>query len=53
MQIIGAEWTSVVNMLLIQCGCGARFKHRADRQHIRCKSCGSYANLHQLRETTP
>lgn len=49
MQIIDASWTPRVNMLIIQCGCGIMFRHRADRWTVECP-CGRGEGLGRLRE---
>ena len=49
MQIIGATWTPQVNILRIECECGARFDHRADRWQV-CCPMGHTSNLVPLRE---
>ena len=50
MKIIGATWTAVVNLLLIECICDNKFYHRADRWNVKCHNCGGHANLRDLRE---
>lgn len=51
MDIIGAHWTKVINMLHIHCDCGATFSHRADRWRVICRVCGIEEYLGNLRET--
>lgn len=50
MEIVDAEWTPKVNMLVIECSCGKTFKHRADRWRPKCPECGATGHLTQLRE---
>ena len=50
MELIRAEWRVDVNKLLIDCDCGHRIRHRADRWGVKCKACGNTANLADLRE---
>jgi predicted RNA-binding Zn-ribbon protein involved in translation (DUF1610 family) len=50
MRLRDAEWTPEINLLLIDCDCGQRIKHRADRWKVRCPACGREDNLHRLRE---
>ena len=50
MKIMTAEWTSIVNMLVVVCDCGKRFKHRTDRWVVTCPDCGLSTNLSRLRD---
>jgi hypothetical protein len=49
MDIVDAKWTSIVNMLKIQCHCGEVFFHRSDRVLIKCPKCNSVANCLTLK----
>lgn len=49
MKIVGAEWTSSVNLLLIKCDCGSTFKHRSDRWRVKCPFCYKRDDLGILR----
>ena len=48
-KIVDAEWTPQINMMVILCDCGVRFRHRADRWHVRCPQCGRRDHLRELR----
>lgn len=48
MKILDASWTPQINILTIQCDCGLRLAHRADRWKIQC-DCGQVAYLDDLR----
>lgn len=59
MRIIDARWTPTINYLIIECECGLRFVHRADRWKVRChhvgltgiiKGCEATAHLGELRQ---
>jgi len=49
MEIIDARWTPVVNMLLLECICGRRFEHPANRTWARC-TCGRSWNILKLKQ---
>jgi hypothetical protein len=49
MKIIGAVWTTEINIYNIQCDCGYKFKHRSDRWMIRCPFCKKVNNVEDLR----
>lgn len=54
MKIVGAVWTSKVNLLEIQCDCaGVTFQHRADRWRVVCPKCDNTEHLSKLREDWP
>ncbi len=40
MDIVDAEWTPRVNMLIVRCQCRQLFKHPANRRVAICPSCG-------------
>jgi len=48
LKIITARWTPQVNILLIQCECGRKFKHPANRKIVKCE-CGKIENLFDIR----
>lgn len=50
MKIIDAEWTPRCNLLVIRCGCGVRFRHRADRWRVQCPFCERRGHLRDLRD---
>lgn len=43
-------WGLDVNRLLMECGCGHRWHHRADRWRISCPRCRKAENLGRVRE---
>ena len=49
MKIVSAEWTPVVNILIVECDCAFKFKCRADRWKVVCPQCNKVGNLHSLR----
>jgi hypothetical protein len=49
MRIVGARWRPETNILRIQCHCGHRFPHPANRSWIDCPECRAGANLHKVR----
>lgn len=49
MRIIDARWTKHVNYLLIECECGNRWWHRADRRKVVCHKCLSMEDLLDLK----
>lgn len=49
-KIIDAKWHPKVNYLLIECGCGNRFWHRADRRKITCHKCLTMADCMKLKD---
>lgn len=49
MKIIDARWTPRVNMLMIECNCGNRFEHRADRWIVKCMNCMRQDHLQRMR----
>jgi len=50
MKIVGARWTSSVNILTIRCDCGSVIHHRADLWRVTCLKCGLTAHLTGLRD---
>lgn len=50
MKIVGVRWTKIVNLLLIECSCGHKFEHRADRWNVECPECHKNEHLAKLRE---
>lgn len=50
MKIITAKWLATTNQLLIECKCGNRFYHNANRWSVECPKCHKEKNLKQLRE---
>jgi len=51
MHIVDASWHGDVNRLLIECHCGKRFPHRADRWVVVCPGCHGENNLGRVRKT--
>lgn len=49
MRIIDAKWTPHMNYLWVECQCGLRIVHRADRWQVRCPA-GHRENLGVIRE---
>lgn len=49
MKISNARWTDDVNMLIIECICGKRFEHRADRWIVKCPYCFRQDHLQRMR----
>ena len=49
MRIIDAVWRSAINWLIIECRCGEKFEHRANKWLITCPRCGNKENLHSVR----
>ena len=50
MRIVDVRWTPVVNMYVVQCECGAKFEHRADRWRATCQKCGASVGVQELRD---
>jgi len=50
MRIVDARWTSLVNLLRVQCSCGHIFEHQADRWVAKCPACGRRESLRKIRE---
>lgn len=50
MRITDAEWTRRVNLLHIECECGRKFAHPADRWTVKCPFCRKTAHLGRLRD---
>ena len=50
LKIVDVKWTESVNILVIECECGTKILHPADRWIVRCKDCKAYANLKDLRD---
>jgi hypothetical protein len=49
MRILRGRQTLNFVYLLVQCTCGRRFGHRADRKAISCFNCGRVADLGKVR----
>jgi len=43
-------WTFEVNVHIIQCECGNKIRHRADRWKVKCKKCKRTENLGVIRD---
>lgn len=49
MKMVDARWSRRVNMLTIQCDCGARFDHPANRRIMQCPKCRRTASVETVR----
>ena len=49
MRILRSRQTLNFVYLLVQCTCGRRFGHRADRKTLTCFNCGRVADLAKVR----
>jgi hypothetical protein len=49
MRILRSRETLNFVYLFVQCPCGSRFGHRADRQTVSCFHCGRVADLGKVR----
>ena len=49
MRILRSRETLNFVYLLVQCPCGRRFGHRADRRSVSCFHCGRIADLGKVR----
>jgi hypothetical protein len=51
MRILRGRETRNFVYLLVQCPCGRRFGHRADRRTVSCFHCGRVADLGRVRSS--
>ena len=50
MRLLDAEWTPVINLLILSCECGNKLIHPANHWGVRCPKCGKTENLGTLRD---
>lgn len=51
MKIIDVYWTKYRNRLIIECACGNKIDHPADKWKVHCNNCGYKENLGKIRES--